>query len=444
MPNFIDRRLNPKDRSLGNRQRFLKRVHDELKRTINDRVKSDRIVDVDAAHGVPVPKGGADEPSFRNSSTSGERHYVLPGNESFSAGDRIGKPDGGGQGAGRGAGRGEGDDDFLFVLTRDEVLDLFFEDLELPDMVKLNLKETVTYKPHRVGFTTSGTPSNINVGRTMRNSFGRRIALHRPSEIERQRIIDEIASLETEDKPSQPQPQPQPQRRRLAALRDELEALERRRKRIAYVDPVDVRFNRFERQPLPNANAVMFCLMDVSASMGEREKDLAKRFFVLLHLFLKRRYDRIDIVFIRHTDEAREVDEETFFFSKQSGGTVVSTALEEMQRIILDRYPSNIWNIYAAQASDGDNAMGDSELCAQLLRDELMKLCQYYAYVEIIDERESDIFGTTDNGTALWRAYRTVDGAIPNFQMTRIARPADIYPVFRKLFARHKAVQARR
>ena len=195
-----------------------------------------------------------------------------------------------------------------------------------------------------------------------------------------------------------------------------------------------MRFNRFERIPVPNASAVMFCLMDVSASMGEREKDLAKRFFVLLHLFLKRRYERIDIVFIRHTDAAHEVDEETFFFSKQSGGTVVSTALEEARRIILDRYPSDLWNIYVAQASDGDNAAGDSERCAALLRDELMKLCQYYAYVEIIDERESAIFGSTDNGTSLWRAYRTVHGAVANFQMTRIARPADIYPVFRKLF----------
>ena len=434
MPNFIDRRLNPKDRSLGNRRRFVKRVHDELKRAINDQVRSDRIADVDAAHGVPVPRRGADEPSFRNSASSGERQYVLPGNESFSAGDRIGKSEsGGGGGAGHGPGRDEGEDDFLFVLSREEVLDLFFEDLELPDMVKLNLKETVVYKPHRVGFTTLGTPSNINVGRTMRNSFGRRIALRRPGEKEYRALADEIAALEAKGGLSQPE------RRRLAALREELEALERRRKRIAYVDPVDVRFNRFERQPLPNANAVMFCLMDVSASMGEREKDLAKRFFVLLHLFLKRRYERIDIVFIRHTDEAREVDEETFFFSRQSGGTIVSTALEEMQRIVLDRYPANLWNIYAAQASDGDNASGDSESCAQLLRDELMKLCQYYAYVEIIDERESEIFGSTDNGTALWRAYRAVESAIPNFQMTRIARPADIYPVFRKLFARHKA-----
>jgi hypothetical protein len=188
----------------------------------------------------------------------------------------------------------------------------------------------------------------------------------------------------------------------------------------------------------------MFCLMDVSGSMGEREKDLAKRFFVLLHLFLKRRYERIDMVFIRHTDEAREVDEQTFFYDKQSGGTVVSSALEEMLRIIEDRYPSNIWNIYAAQASDGDNANGDSERCAYLLRESLMKLCQYYAYVEIIDERESDIFGATDNGTSLWRAYRSVHGNIPNFQMTRISKPADIYPVFRKLFARHQPIEMRK
>jgi uncharacterized sporulation protein YeaH/YhbH (DUF444 family) len=441
MPNFIDRRLNPKDKSLSNRQRFLKRVHADVKRAIRDQVKSDKIADVDSAHGIPMPKRDADEPSFRPSSGTGDRQYVLPGNQDFSPGDRIKKPEGGnGNGRGRGQpGMGEdGDDEFIFVLSRDEVLDLFFEDLELPDMIKLSLKETVTFKPRRVGFTTAGTPTNINVGRTMRNSFGRRVALRRPSDREFQVINDEIGDLEKLEKPSQTQ------RRRLTALREELELLQRRRRRIAYVDPVDVRFNRFEKQPVPNANAVMFCLMDVSASMGEREKDLAKRFFVLLHLFLKRRYERIDLVFIRHTDQAREVDEETFFYDKQTGGTVVSSALEEMLRIIESRYPSNIWNIYAAQASDGDNATGDSERCAHLLRESLMKLCQYYAYVEIIDERESDIFGTTDNGTSLWRAYRSVHGNIQNFQMTRISKPSDIYPVFRKLFARHQPVAMRK
>ncbi|OCJ17750.1 hypothetical protein A6U87_02100 [Rhizobium sp. AC44/96] len=438
MPNFIDRRLNPKDKSLGNRQRFLKRAREELKRAIADQVKSDRIADVGSAHGVPMPKRGADEPTFRQASGTGDREYVLPGNREYMAGDRLPRPEGGGGGGGSaGSGGGGSDDDFQFVLSRDEVLDLFFEDLELPDMIKLNLKETVIYKARRVGFTTAGTPTNINVGRTMRNSFGRRMALGRPSDSEMQALADEIASLEAEPNGNRQSAH------QLKLLREELDLLERRRRRIAYVDPVDVRFNRFERQPLPNASAVMFCLMDVSASMGEREKDLAKRFFVLLHLFLKRRYERIDIVFIRHTDEAREVDEETFFYSKQSGGTVVSTALEEMLRIIDERYPAEMWNIYAAQASDGDNTSGDSERCAALLRERVMRLCQYYAYVEIIDERETEIFGTTDNGTSLWRAFRAVDGEIPNFQMARIARPANIYPVFRRLFTRQPAVRAR-
>ncbi|WP_274425833.1 YeaH/YhbH family protein [Chelativorans sp. YIM 93263] len=429
MPNFIDRRLNPKDKSLGNRRRFLKRAREELKRTIKEQVKSGKIADVDDKHSVPMPAKDTSEPSFQNFSGSGQRDFVLPGNKEFTAGDRIPKQGSGGGGKGGGAGTGESEDDFRFVLSREEVLDLFFEDLELPDMVKLNLKEAVAYKPRRAGLTTSGAPSNINVARTMRNSYGRRIALHRPKRKTLETIEAEIDRLES--LPSTPE-----NRKRIDALREELEKLERRLKTIPYVDPVDIRFNRFQPQPLPNASAVMFCLMDVSSSMGEREKDLAKRFFVLLHLFLKRRYDRIDIVFIRHTHEAGEVDEETFFYSTQSGGTVVSTALEEMQHIIRERYPSNEWNIYAAQASDGDNIAGDSERCTAMLNEELMHLCQYYAYVEIIDERETEIFGTTENGTSLWRAYCTVADKWPNFQMTRIARPAEIYPVFRRLFSR--------
>ncbi|TGT56972.1 DUF444 family protein, partial [Mesorhizobium sp. M2E.F.Ca.ET.166.01.1.1] len=111
-------------------------------------------------------------------------------------------------------------------------------------------------------------------------------------------------------------------------------------------------------------------------------KDLAKRFFVLLHLFLKRRYERTEVVFIRHTHEAQEVDEETFFHCTQSGGTVVSTGLDEKRRVIEERYPANEWNIYAAQASDGDNFATDSERCIALLDGALMRLCQYFAYVE--------------------------------------------------------------
>lgn len=433
MPIFVDRRLNPKDKSLGNRQRFLKRAREELKRSIRDRIRTGKIADVDSEHAVSMPARGTAEPSFSDAKDSGKRQHILPGNKHFAPGDRVPKPGQGGGGSS--PGKTVSEDDFRFVLSREEVLDLFFEDLELPDMVKLNLKEILAFKPRRAGFAATGSPTNINVGRTMRNSHGRRIALRRPKQEELDAIAEQLAMLEAEPQSAGPV------RERIAALREELERLERRRKRIAYVDPVDIRFNRFDAQPVPNANAVMFCLMDVSGSMGEREKDLAKRFFVLLHLFLKRRYDRTEIVFIRHTHEAQEVDEETFFYNTQSGGTVVSTALEEMRRIIEQRYPSNEWNIYAAQASDGDNFVTDSERCIGLMDGQIMRLCQYFAYVEIIDERESHIFGSTDNGTSLWRAYSAVNQRWPNFQMSRIANASDIYPVFRQLFARQPVFQ---
>ena len=438
MPNFIDRRLNPKDKSLGNRQRFLKRAREELKRTIKEHVKTDQIADVDAGHNVPMPAGGANEPTFRPSRDSGDRQYVLPGNQEYTPGDRIARNRmRAREGRVPAPAPAADEDDFQFLLSREEVLDLFFEDLELPDMVKLNLKETVALSRGAQASPPAAPRPTSMSGRTMRNSYGRRIALHRPGE--------RWSRQSPTKSPSWRRKRAQTPLNACAyrALREELDRLERRRRRIPYVDPVDVRFNRFERQPLPNANAVMFCLMDVSSSMGEREKDLAKRFFVLLHLFLKRRYDRIDIVFIRHTDEAGEVDEDTFFYSTQSGGTVVSTALEEMLNIIRERYPAKEWNIYAAQASDGDNIPRDSERCASILNGALMRLCQYYAYVEIIDERETEIFGSTDNGTSLWRAYRTVDDKWQNFQITRIARPSDIYPVFRKLFARQPTMQFR-
>jgi len=434
MPIFIDRRLNPKDKSLGNRQRFLRRAREELKRSIRDKIRTGRIADADAEHTVPMPERGTGEPSFNDDKNTGRRQHILPGNRHYAQGDLVPKP---GQGGGASsAGNRPSEDDFRFVLSREEVLDLFFEDLELPDMVKLNLKEILAFKPRRAGFAVTGSPTSINVGRTMRHSHGRRIALRRPKQEELDAIERELAVVEAG-------PPSAAARERMTALREELDRLQRRRRRIAYVDPVDIRFNRFDPQPLPNTSAVMFCLMDVSGSMGEREKDLAKRFFVLLHLFLKRRYDRIEIVFIRHTHEAQEVDEETFFYNTQSGGTVVSTALNEMHRIIHERYPAREWNIYAAQASDGDNFGGDSERCIALLDGKLMRLCQYFAYVEIIDERETHIFGSTENGTSLWRAYSTVELKWPNFQMSRIATPADIYPVFRRLFAKHPAAGKR-
>jgi len=431
MHHFIDRRQNPSDRSLGNRQRFIRRARSQIKEALNKSIRDRKLGDLDNGEALSIPSKGIAEPRLRSNSNEGRRARVLPGNKEFVTGDQLKKPAKGGKGAGKeGSEEGEAEDEFRFTLSRDEFLEMFFEDLELPDLIKTDLRETTAVAYRRAGFARDGTPSNMDVMRTMRNSLGRRIALHRPDKEAVAALQDEITALEEKTEPVAED------RKRLDGLCEELEALQRRQRVVGYIDPVDVRFRQRTAVPLPNTQAVMFCLMDVSGSMGEREKDLAKRFFVLLHLFLKRRYERIDVVFIRHTHEAQEVDEETFFYSRQSGGTVVSTALTKMMEVVRDRYPTDAWNIYAAQASDGENFSGDSQTCSKLLAEEVIPVCQYYAYVEILDEREFELFGNPDAGAALWRSYRDVAVARENFAMKRVTKPADIYPVFRELFLR--------
>jgi hypothetical protein len=319
-------------------------------------------------------------------------------------------------------------------MTQDEILDIFFEDLELPNLVRTTLKETHSKAWRRAGISTAGSPTQINLLRTMRNAFGRRIALKRPRPADLLALEERLQTLELEN------PQSEATHENISSLKREIARIEARRKWIAFVDPVDVRFNSFAEQPVPTSQAVMFCLMDVSGSMGEREKDLAKRFYMLLHLFLKRRYKRVDIVFIRHTHDAQEVDEQEFFYSRQSGGTIVSTALDKMLEIQKARYATADWNIYAAQASDGYTQSGDARHCVEMLNADIMPLCQYYAYIEILDEREMEVFASEDSGAELWRAYRTVAELWSNFATKRISKPADIFPVFRELFKKSENV----
>jgi uncharacterized protein len=429
MAQFVDRRLNPRDKSLGNRQRFLRRTRAEVKRAVDKAVADRSIADAGKGGAVSIPSDGIGEPQFHLSRDSGGREFVLPGNKEFVAGDRVDKPNGGAGGAGRqGADSGGGEDAFSFALSEAEFLDILFEDLELPDLVKASLKDVSAREFRRSGYTNDGATPNLAVLRTMRVSMSRRLALRRPTDAEVERLEAELAalrakaSLEVADQV------------RIGDLYAEIERLRRRQRAVPFIDPIDVRYNRFTPTIVPRAKAVMFCLMDVSASMGEREKDLAKRFFILLHLFLKRKYERVDIVFIRHTHEAAEVDEQEFFYGRETGGTVVSSALKTMIAARDARYPAADWNVYCAQASDGDNSGSDSQDCVALLAEAILPLTQYYAYIEIADEGAALDGGGREKD--LWRAYAGLKEAAPNFAMARVAGRADIYPVFRKLFAR--------
>ncbi len=364
---IVDRRLNPKGKSLGNRQRFLRRAKALVRQAVHENSSSRSIRDAEQGGEITIPADDLREPTFRRSASGGVRDHVLPGNKRYVEGDAIPRPQGGAGGQGsEGSPDGGGEDAFRFALSTDEFMEIFLEDLELPNLAKRKVASIEGHAWRRAGYSIVGSPANFALGRTMRNSLSRRIALRRPKRAELQALAEEIWALEASgDDPVQ-----------LAKLREELERLTRRSQRIPYIDPIDVRYRNFQAVPKPAAQAVMFCLMDVSGSMTEHMKDLAKRFFTLLYIFLRRRYRHVDIVFIRHTHQAAEVDEETFFYSPETGGTVVSTALEEMDRVVRERYKSEDWNIYAAQASDGDNTSSDNARTAAILTERILPVCQ--------------------------------------------------------------------
>lgn len=427
--NIVDRRLNPQGKSLPNRRRFIRRARAELTDAVRKVTGERAISDLGGAEEVRVRTDRLREPQLRHAPETGERDHVLPGNREYEEGDRIKRPQGEGGGRGSEASEdGEGEDAFQFALTQDEFLDIFFEDLELPDLLRKEMRTSDSFTLVRAGHSISGSASNLNLKRTMRNSLARRIALKRPRPAEIAAAEAELADLDdTED---------EAELERRAALAAHLEEQRRRSRRIAFIDPVDIRYNRYELVPQPVTSAVMFCLMDVSGSMTEHMKDLAKRFYKLLYLFLERRYKNVEIVFIRHTHLAKEVDEETFFMSTETGGTIVSTAFDEMLRVVAARYPRDQWNIYAAQASDGDNAPSDRARVSALLEDKILPICQYFAYIEVKED------GIGDQISDLWRTYDQMIRAGQPIAMQRVSRRSQIVPVFRSLFTRDRATAA--
>jgi len=428
---IVDRRLNPSGKNLANRQRFIRRAKSQIRKAVHESTGSRSIKDADEGGEVVLPAQGVHEPTFRRSSSGGTRDYLLPGNKEYVAGDTIPRPQGGdGGGGSEGSPDGEGEDDFRFALSRDEFVDLFLEDLELPDLAKRRVVNAEAMVYSRAGYSVSGSPANLALNRTVRNSLSRRIALRRPKPEELQALRDAIEALDPDDKANR------------TALEEELARKLRRTGVIPYIDPLDVRYRRFEAHPKPVAQAVMFCLMDVSGSMTEHMKDLAKRFYVLLYIFLKRRYKNVDVVFIRHTHQASEVDEDTFFNSPETGGTVVSTALEEMQRVIDDRYSPDSWNIYAAQASDGDNTASDNDKTAALLTQVILPACQYYAYLEVGRDSEHFPPGFIRRDSDLWQTYSTIIQSGAPMAMRKVGHRRDIYPVFRELFAKKTGAEA--
>lgn len=413
MTQFIDKRHSGRHKSAVNRRRFLQRFKKQISQSVANAVAKRSIIDFEHGEKINIPMKDTHEPTLHHGE-GGVRTIILPGNREFSRGDTIKRPQNIDAINNNVSNSDEiGEDNFVFELTREEFLEIFFDDLELPNLLKKDLGISNSYKRIRAGFMSAGIPTNINIVKSMRNALARRIAL---THKHKNKLLDAELELKNEEENS----------KKSQELNTQIIQHKKKISKVKFIDPFDIKYNRRILQPAPSTKAVVFCLMDISGSMDEVKKDLAKRFFILLYLFLTKNYETIDIVFIRHHTSAKEVNEQEFFFSKETGGTVVSSALEMMADIIHDRYPSNEWNIYGAQASDGDNWSNDSPHCREVLMHRIMPYVQYFAYIEILPRDHQ----------SLWEEYLQVKNVYPNFAMQHITNMKEIYPVFRDLFKR--------
>ena len=425
MSYIIDRRLNGKNKSMVNRQRFLRRYKSHIKKAVTDAVNQRSITDMERGEKISIPTRDTAEPVFGHGE-GGNRKRVLPGNKEFNKGDKVLRPkgnNGGGPGEGQASNQGEGDDDFSFFISKEEFLDYVFEDLALPNLMKKTLNDHDAVEFRRAGYTASGTANNLAIVKSMRSAQARRIALTSSSRRKLKKLLEELNKEENTSNNLD----------KINELKSNILSLEEKIKKVPFIDTFDIKYRNIIKEPVPSSKAVMFCVMDVSGSMTQQIKDMAKRFYILLYLFLERNYEKTEVVFIRHHTSAKEVSEQDFFYSRETGGTIVSSALELMSDIIEKRYDPAEWNIYGAQASDGDNWDDDSPQCAEILRQKIMPNTQYFAYIEI----------TPNAHQALWRAYENLKGPLGDrFAMEQISNSSEIFPVFRDLFSRKQAKEA--
>ncbi len=388
---IVDRRQESGGKDSPQRQKFLER----FKKTIKKRVKEDAversIKDFKGNVKVRVPEDTLQEPELYHDTDTGPSDRIHVGNKSLPKGTRIPRPPSG-QGSGRKAGQGEGEDDFVFELSEEEWRGLLFEDMELPDFIKESINKEVSFEWRREGFIKDGVPSRLDVEKSYIQSFARRLAL-------------EDAGVPEED--------------------------------IPFIEDIDLRYRHYEKHPKPITHAVMVCVMDVSGSMGQEEKYLAKMFFVLLHLFLTGNYKNVDVIFVRHTDEAKECDEEEFFYSKESGGTLIMPALSLVNDIITKRYDTSKTNVYVAQASDGDAMDDDAARCVRYIQNKLLDKIQYYAYIELSPE-VGGYSGWSRTRTTLKDYYQKIATQFEKFQIGYIKQASDVFPVLQQLFTRKK------
>lgn len=432
---FIDRRKAGRGKSSPNRQKLIRRIKNFIKTSQPQNIGAGGVSGTAAKNTTPVKVTGAalEEPWFAYSQ-DGDHTMVIIGNDEYDRGDEIRLPEEEESQGGSGPGDG-GEDEFIVNVARDEFLDLFYEDCELPNLVNEKYTEKLDNKFQQAGFSTNGNPSQLSVIRTYKQSLGRRWALMKPHRDEIEILEAELLALEEQ---LQKNPSSESIKSEMLRVQERIKELQDKISFLNSFDKSDLRFRKKEAKPLKTVDAVLIMVMDISGSMDESKKTIARRWFALLYAFIKRRYGNTELVFIAHTDEAFEMNEADFFSTRVNGGTCVSPASKMINQIIKERYDPNQTNIYVSHASDGDNWISDNPLVVEEMTGAggMMNKLQFFSYVEVGGRFNSSWSSNAD--TTLWEAYSLVRDRSKHMSLAIIESADDCYSIFKRVFKKSK------
>jgi uncharacterized protein len=372
------------DRSAGDRMRHKQKVRASIRDNIADIVAEEAIIGQARDRIIKVPIRGIKEYRFIHGENA---PGVAQGQGGEQPGQEIGKEQREGTGAGK-AGDRPGIDFYETDVTLEELVDIMFEDLELPDLERRKLREVEAERlSRRKGYRQVGIRVRLDKRRTVRAKVKRQIATRRGPED--------------------------------------------RRTRFPFHDD-DLTYRHMVTDTKRESNAVVFAILDTSGSMDTAKKYLARSFFFLLAQFVATRYRNVETVFIAHHTEAAEVTEEDFFHKAEAGGTFISSGYRKALEIIAARFHPSLWNIYVFHCSDGDNFESDNDAALQSAK-EICAVANLFGYGEIKPQ------GSTLYETSMIRLFKEVES--DNFQTILIERKEDLWPSFKSFLAKDRAAE---
>lgn len=434
---FVDRRKTGRGKSVPNRQRLLRRIKTAIREAHPKDIDAGGVQGAGAkgnVNPVKVTRTSLHEPTFRYAPHTGDHDVVLVGNDHWERGDEFPMDDGEGQGRGGRGGPGEESvDDFVVHISRDEFLSVFFEDCELPDLVDTHEKELPEYQPRHAGLQREGVPAQLRIGRSFKNAYARRRVLTADArrelealEAERELLVKRRSTVVDGDTEF--------------ALIAELEVIDAQikhlKERIAgvpFFEKLDLRYTKKEKVLIKAADAVFAMIMDISGSMDEDRKRIARKFFSLQYAFIKRKYPQTDLIFIAHTDTPEEMSEEEFFTTRKSGGTIVSPAYTLLNRLLGERYDAEHTNIYLSQASDGDNWDSDNALVITELQDSgLLAKLRHMSYAQV----GAGYSGPSYGAVTLWAVLASLTAVTRKLSMVHIDSEQEVFDAFHRVYRR--------